>query len=204
MKRAEKLHQAEGLFDAAMTGDIELLKEMKRIRSGQQEVADQFKQVYSSLYTSSSSQEEMLLLKDKIKSLIQTEESASEVMKITPDIVKQAAGFMKPHKMDVSQGFSSDCLLHAPDLLFGLLALIFQDWLSHGTVTRSILACAFIPLLKNSTKDPTVTDSYRAIAGSSIIFKLFETCVLLVWGDQLHSDSLQFGFKKKCRTSTAT
>ena len=30
----------------------------------------------------------------------------------------------KPHKMDVSQGFSSDALLHAPDVLFELLALI--------------------------------------------------------------------------------
>ena len=70
-------------------------------------------------------------------------------------------------------------------------------------MTRSLLACAFIPLLKSS-KDPSSTDSYRAIASSSLILKLFERCILLIWGDQLHSDSLQFGFKQRCSTGTAT
>ena len=53
-------------------------------------------------------------------------------------------------------------------------------------------------------KDPSLTDSYRAIAGSSLLLKCFEQCILLVWGDQLHTDTLQFGFKKRCSTSTAT
>ena len=94
--------------------------------------------------------------------------------------------------MDVSQGFSSDAILHAPDILFSLLALVFQDWMTHGTVTPSILARAFIPLLKNSLKDPGLTDSYRAIAGSLLLLKIFERCILLVWGDKMHSDTLQF------------
>ena len=110
---------------------------------------------------------------------------------------------MKPHKMDISQGFTSDTLLHAPDLLFELLALVFQDWLVHGTVTRSVLSCAFVPLLKGN-KDPSKTDSYRAIASSSLLLKLFELVVLHVWGDQLQSDTLQFGFKRGCGTSSAT
>ena len=110
---------------------------------------------------------------------------------------------MKSKKMDVSQGFSSDCLLHAPDLLFELLALVFQDWLVHGTVTSSVLSCAFVPLLKGQ-KDPGRTDSYRAIASSSLLLKLFELCILQVWGDRLHSDTVQFGFKRGCGTSSAT
>jgi hypothetical protein len=117
--------------------------------------------------------------------------------------VKQAATALKPHKMDVSQGFSSDALLHGPDLLFGLLALIFRSWLLHGTVTKSVLACALIPLVK-AGKDPALSGSYRAIAGSSLLLKLFERCVLLIWGDKLHSDSLQFGFKRRCSTGQAT
>ena len=131
------------------------------------------------------------------------EDSRSEVDKLTPKLVKRAAATMKPHKMDVSQGFSSDALLRAPDLLFSHLSLVYKHWLVHGTVTKSVLTCAFIPLLKGS-KDPSNTDSYRAIAGSSLILKLFERCVLLIWGDKLHSDSLQFGFKRKCSTGTAT
>ena len=88
--------------------------------------------------------------------------------------------------MNVSQGFTSDCLLHAPDLLFQLLAIVFKDWLYHGTVTQTVLSYAFVPLVKGQ-KDPGKTDSYRAIASSSLLLKLFELCILKVWGDQLHS-----------------
>ena len=69
----------------------------------------------------------------------------------------------------------------------------------HGTVTSYLLACSFLPLLKG-TKDPSDTGSYRAIAGSSLILKLFEKVILQIWGQLLTSDSLQFGFK--ARTST--
>ena len=51
----------------------------------------------------------------------------------------------------------------------------------HGNVTKSLLACAFLPLLK-SLKDSAKTDSYRAIAGSSLILKLMDNVILLLWG----------------------
>ena len=101
---------------------------------------------------------------------------------------------LKPHKMDVSQGFSLDALLNRLDVLFKLLARIFRSWLSHGNMTKSVLACAIILLVKGS-KDPALSGSYRAIAGSSLLLKLFEHCVILIWDDQLQSDSLQFGFR---------
>ena len=58
-----------------------------------------------------------------------------------------------------------------------------------------MLACAFLPLLKSSLKDPSSTSSYRAIAGSALLLKLFDKVVLLLWGHLLQSDSLQFGYK---------
>ena len=218
-KRAEKLHQAQGLFGAAMAGDLELFKEMRRVKSGkgqmeemaetvdgvtgQQGVADTFAKLFDALYNSSGSEEEMVDLQTKIRGLVLAEDSASEVNKMSAEVVKHAATTLKPHKMDVSQGFASDALLHGPDLLFGLLAQVFRSWLLHGTVTKSVLACAFIPLVKGS-KDPALSGSYRAIAGSSLLLKLFERCILLTWGDQLQSDSLQFGFKRRCSTGQAT
>jgi hypothetical protein len=105
--------------------------------------------------------------------------------------------------MDILQGSSSNALLYALDRLFGLLAQVFQSWLTHGTVTRSFLACAFIPLVKGS-KNPAVTDLYWAIARSTLRLKVFEHCVILTWGDKLNSDSLQFGFKKRTGTGQAT
>ena len=109
--------------------------------------------------------------------------------------MKQAACKIKPNKGDVSESYTSDAILNAPDVLFELLAGVFRSWLVHGTVTLSLLACAFLPLLKNSLKNPADVKSYRAIAGSSLILKLFDQVVLLLWGDLLQSDPLQFGYK---------
>ena len=94
---------------------------------------------------------------------------------------------MNAGKTDVSGAFCSDSLLHARDSMFDLLALIYRSWLVHGTVTLSLLACAFLPLLKNALKDPADTNSYRAIAESSLLLKLFDQCVLVVWGHLLAS-----------------
>ena len=65
----------------------------------------------------------------------------------------------------------------------------------------SLLACAFFPLFKGGLKDNSKTDSYRAIAGASLLLKLFDNVVLVLWGDRLSSDSLQFGFKRDTSTT---
>ena len=142
----------------------------------------------------------MAELKQQIQGLI-GQESLCEVLKLTGKSVKQAAVLLRPKKSDISGGFTSDALLNSPDILFDMLAAVFQGWVIHGTVTPSLLACAFLPLIKSSTKDPADTASYRAIAGSSLILKLFEKTVLLIWGDLLSTDTLQFGFKQGSSTT---
>ena len=109
--------------------------------------------------------------------------------------MKKTAKLMKAEKSDVSGGFTSDAILNAPDLMFDHLASVYWSWLIHGSVTPVLLACAFLLLLKNALKDPADTGSYRAIAGTSLLLKLFDKVVLLVWGHLLSSDSLQFGYK---------
>ena len=110
---------------------------------------------------------------------------------------------LKPKKSDVSGSFTSDALLNAPDILFFQLATIFRSFLIHGKITTYLMACCFLPLLKGS-KDPADTGNYRAIAGSSLVLKLFEKVVLLIWGHLLSTDSLQFGFKQKTSTTQCT
>ena len=115
--------------------------------------------------------------------------------------MKQACQRLKPGKADVTGGFTSDVLLHGPDKLFDYLAGIFRSFMVHGEVTLELLSCAFIPLFKGGLKNPNSSDSYRAIAGSSQILKLLDNVVLLLWGDLLSSDSLQFGFKRGTSTT---
>ena len=94
--------------------------------------------------------------------------------------------------------------LHAPAILFDKLAAVFRSFLTHGTLSLSILSCSFMPLLKSARKDPNQFDSWRAVAGASQLLKLFEYVILNLWGDHLESDSLQFGFKYGTRTDQCT
>ena len=110
---------------------------------------------------------------------------------------------MKAGKGDVSEGYTSDAILNAPDILFDQLALVYRSWLVHGTVTLNLLACAFLPLLKSSLKNPSEVNSYMAIAGSSLLLKLFDQVILLLWGPLLASDPLQFGYKADYSTRKA-
>ena len=55
--------------------------------------------------------------------------------------------------------------------------------------------------LEKGRKDPANIESYRAIAGSALLLKLFDKVVLLLWGQFLTSDSLQFGYKAGTSTT---
>ena len=134
------------------------------------------------MYNSSGSGEALDTLKQIVNSkVVSDDETVNEVLKITGKVVKQAACKLKSGKGDVSEGYTSDAILNAPDLLFDMLANVYRSWLVHGTVSLNLLACAFLPLLKSSLKNPAEANSYRAIAGSSLLLKLFDQVILLLW-----------------------
>ena len=139
-------------------------------------------------------------IKNTLKNMIGPD-SVKEVQKVTGEVLKKACTRMKPGKMDVSGSYCSDILLNAPDNIFEELAAVFRSFLIHGDVTLQLLCCAFLPLFKGGLKDPGKSDSYRAIAGSSQLLKLFDYVVLDLWGHLLESDSLQFGFKSEVSTT---
>ena len=170
---------------------------------GEQAIGEMFKESYETLFNSAPSVPEMEQMKTDLNNLIGLP-AKEEVLKLTGEVVKEAIGKLKLKKTDVSGSFVSDALKNAPPILFDQLATAFRSWLYHGTVTPSLLACAFLPLLKSSLKDPSDPDSYRAIAGSSLLLKTFELVVLLLWGHLLSSDSLQFGYKAKTSTTHCT
>ena len=163
---------------------------------GEQNISELFKESYEKLYNSAPSDEEMIAMKDALENMI-TLGSNDEVEKVTGNVVKEAVSKLKPQKTDVSGSYVSDALKNAPDILYDKLALVYRSWLNHGTVTPTLLACSFMPLLKSSVKDPSDPASYRAIAGSSLLLKTFELVILLLWGHLLSSDSLQFGYKAR-------
>ena len=157
--------RANNLLIASQGGSNNLLREMKLIKgskkssgnlpdsvggaSGEQLIVEEFKTVYASLYNSLDTSEQMAELKAGLNSQI-GEDSLYEVERITGAVVKEAACRLKPAKSEENGSFTSDAIVNAPDSFFDSLAPVYRSWLVHGTVTLTLLACAFLPLLKEA------------------------------------------------------
>ena len=217
VKKKADMIRAQRLLEASEASSVDLLNEMKKIKgkkksshdlpdevegtNGEANIVETFCKVYEELYNSSGSQEALAEIKLRVTELIAENNGETEVDKVTGDIVKKAACRMKAGKGDVSEGYTSDTILNAPDIFFEMMAGVYKSWLIHGTVSLNLLSCAFLPLLKNSQKNPAEVNSYRAIAGSSLMLKLFDQVILLLWGHLMSGDSLQFGYKAGASTS---
>ena len=105
--------------------------------------------MYSAFYNSEESSEGVNVIKEKLKELVM-DGTIVETEKITGTVVKKLACKVNPAKSDVSGTYTSDVILYAPDSLFDALERIFRSFLVHGTLSRHLLACAFLQQLKSS------------------------------------------------------
>ena len=60
-----------------------------------------------------------------------------------------------------------------------------------------------IPIIKQDTGNSSCISNYRAITLSSAISKLFEMCLIKMYGEYLKYSDYQFGFKKNIGCSNA-
>ena len=108
---------------------------------------------------------------------------------------------MKDSKNDAIFDFQSDCLTCGSDDLVIHLTNMLRSFVSHGIVPYFLLVCTLLPLVKDNLADITSSDNYRAIASGSLVLKLLDIVILLLEGDKLECDQLQFGFQAKSSTS---
>ena len=123
---------------------------------------------------------------------------------LNKDLVKAAIKKLKSDESDVSGDFTSDCLKSAPDLFYDQLAVLLCAFLTHGYISHDLLVCALSPIVKDPIGDISSSKNYRGIAISSLILKVFDNCLLLLFGQLLSNDVLQFGFQKNCSTVQCT
>ena len=121
--------------------------------------------------------------------------------RVTEDIVKKGLKRMKGNKNDSMYNFQSDCLINGPPELITHLTNLLRLFISHGEVPPSILVCTLLPLVKDNLGDVTSADNYRAIAAGSQLVKLLDIVILILEGDKLGCDQLQFGFQSKTSTT---
>ena len=133
-----------------------------------------------------------------------TSSNVKEVNRITNPIVIQALKRLKPNKGDAVFDFHSDCLIEGPKELTAHLTCLLKLIVMHGTVPPVLLMCNIIPLVKDSLGDTTSSNNYRSIATGCQVLKLLDLVILLIEGDKLAVDQLQFGFQAEASTTMCT
>ena len=104
---------------------------------------------------------------------------------------------MNPPELLVNFGFGFD-------IIYVKLFNYQQACLLHGHISHDLLVCALSPIVKDPNGDISASKNYRGIAISSLILKVFDNCLLLLFGHLLSNDVVQFGFQKGCFTVQCT
>ena len=155
------------------------------------------------MFNSVDDSENLKFVKNSINDGI-TENSMNIVHKVTPEVVKEAVMHLNNDKTDPQFAFSSDCFKNAPDQLFLHMSQIFQIFLVHEHVSLFLLLSTMVPLIKDKLSDKCSSKNYRSIAISSLLLKIFDWVVIILFGDILKLDELQFGYQAGCSTTMAT
>ena len=61
-----------------------------------------------------------------------------------------------------------------------------------------------IPLVKDKLGDICASNNYRSIAISSLVSKILDWVIILLYGSKLKLDELQFAYQPKCSTNMCT
>ena len=202
IKNSEEIVKKNKLLDTCLNGGGDIFKEIKSMRNTRQVVANamdgvkkdipgHFKNIYSGLYNSVEDAENMTKLSEKVELKV-GEYSLEDVAKVTPKVVKEAASKLKPGKTDPVFSFSSDCIKVDSEKLTDLLSIIIQCYLVHGHVTRFLLLATLVPIIKDKLGSINSSKNYRSIAISSLILKMLDWIIIMLFGSFLGLHDLQF------------
>ena len=85
-----------------------------------------------------------------------------------------------------------------------MLCLLFNAMLIHGYKADDLLKSSIISIPKDRTASLTTSDNYRGISLFNAICKLLDNVILLLYGDELQSSDMQFGYKQGHSTTLCT
>ena len=75
------------------------------------------------------------------------------------------------------------------------LAVLIRSFFIHGYISIKLLECIMVPVVKDKNGDLCDSSNFRSIAISSIILKLLDWLIILLYGSKLKTDQMQFGFQ---------
>ena len=202
------------ILDACINDKGDIFKEVRKMRKIPPTVSSMidgvtvniethFANVYDKLYNSIDDNENLTTVLRHLNTKIDSK-SMIEVEKITPALIKEAINKLKNGKTDPLYHFNSDCMKNAPSTLSEYLAKLFRIYMTHGHLILVILVSTIIPLIKDKLGDISSSNNYRPVALSSLLLKIFDWTILLLHGDKLSTDELQFGYQQNTLTNMCT
>ena len=213
--KSEKAIRNNKLLDACVNGDGDLFEQIKLLRKsspaipasmdGEQgeRIPQHFQNIYSRLYNSNEDGDEVREVEADVKGKV-NQSHLKDVDKVTPELVKEAVRHLKGNKSDPVYAFSSDCLKNAPDILYRHLSVAIQSLLIHGHVPVFLLLATLVPIIKDKLGSISSSKNYRSIALSSQVLKLLDWIILLLFGESLGVDELQFAYQESASTTMCT
>lgn len=169
--------------------------------SGQENIADLFKNIYSDVYN--KHKEDNVELSDFLNSLNDKINATDMdfVNKISDSLIAEIISKLHSGKNDVVFDWGSDALIHGVQDLSMHFKLLFKSCLVHGHISQLFAFCTLVPLIKDAKGSKCSSDNYRLIAISSLVLKIFDHIILYFFDDSLLSPNLQFGFQRGCSTT---
>ena len=168
-----------------------------------EDIPNHFANIYEDFYNSVSDEKEVqdfqLALKKRIN-----QSSMRDVLKVTPSLIAEAVSHLKSGKSDPVFEFSSDCIKNAPTLFYEHLTSVFRSFLIHDHISSVLMVSTLIPLLKDKLGDICTSSNYRSIALSSLILKIFDWVIILLYSERLNLDDLQFSYQPNVSTNMCT
>ena len=213
-KKSEEYLKRNKLLDACVNGSGDIFSEIKKLRGSvpitatsmdgiKDDIPGHFRTIYSDLYNSVDDKEELLNLSNSVDAEVNFSH-LNDVNRVTPEVVKEAAKHLKDNKTDPVYSFSSDCMKNGPDILFEKLSVAIRCFLIHGHITLFLLLATLLPIIKNKLGRIDVSTNYRSIALSSLVLKLIDWIILLLFGTTLGLDDLQFAYQAGSSTTMCT
>ena len=79
-----------------------------------------------------------------------------------------------------------------------------KTYITHGHLTQTLAFYTLLPMIKDKLGKASDSNNYRSIAISSVILKLLDWVIILLYKDSLHLDTLQFSYQPNCSTTMCT
>ena len=173
--------------------------------SNDQNIVDNFKDIYSELYNSVPDNDFKTVV-NEVNTLVSNKCSnnmcsSAHCHDITIDILSKAIDSLKNGKADETHYLSSDHFIHGSRTTMDILRKLLNSMLKHGIASETINKSVIKPIPKDMQKSLSVSSNYRAISKNTIISKIIDYVIILQIQDKLCTSSYQFAYKKGFSTS---